>query len=149
VNDVSAPVATNQDQELIELTPLEETVQKITRIKQQNKIRDLDCRVVKKGKKRRLRAGSYIIQHLYFTEGLSRTQIKDLSTEDFNRLPEMVLARRRWKALLLGWIPIFGWVYAYRYLLFKKRMWSLESLHTNDRMFNDDDIYDAFGKAFV
>lgn len=83
----------------------------------------------------------YVVKYLRYRCNLSDYQISNLSSEDLNRIPEMIFADRGERVLLLGWIPIFGWVFAGKYLLFKSRVKYLRSL--NETIFDKSNIQKA------
>lgn len=73
----------------------------------------------------------YAIRYLRWHYRLSNPQIINLPPEDYNNLPEIISAEKKLKVMLLGWIPIFGWGYAVKYILFRKRIKFLKSRNEN------------------
>lgn len=100
----------DKDYDLIGNTPIEET---LIRIKQMR----VESMRAENGKIRvkTLLALLYVVKYLRTGLGFSVQQVRALSTEDLNRMPDLIFAERERKVLLLGWIPIFGWIFASQY----------------------------------
>lgn len=130
----------NQENGLIKSTPTEETRIKLIKMRAES-IR------AENGKIRNMTFNSleYVVQYLRCKQGFSIKQVESLSSEDLNRLPEIIIAERAKKVLLLGWIPLFGWIFAGQYLLFKSNIIFLKSL--DDSIFNAEDIPKAIDRA--
>lgn len=122
----------SQDQGLIKSTPTEETIKKIIQMQVAN-IRanndDLTSWMT-------VHTLVYVIKYLRRRYDLSDDQIINLSSEDLNRMPEIIFADRGKWILLLGWVPIFGWIFAGKYLVFKNRVKYLRSL--DETIFDKD-----------
>lgn len=88
----------------------------------------------------------YVVKYLRRRHHLSDDQIKNLSSEDLNRIPEMIFADRGKRVLLLGWTPIFGWVFAGQYLLFKSRVKYLRSL--DETIFDKSNVEQAINWSY-
>ena len=115
---------TTQNNKLIKSTPLEETALKIAKMKAES----LKCSDVSRIRYAMFDALVYVVKYLRHNKDISDKQINNLSSQDLNYVPEMIFAERGQRILLLGWIPIFGWIYAGKYLAFKKRVKFLRSL---------------------
>lgn len=118
---------TSQEEGLIKSTPTEETMKRITKMK------IASVRASNNSKISRMTNDAlvYVVKYLRNNHYLSDDQIKELSSEDLNRIPEMIFAARWIRVLSLGWIPLFGWVFAGKYILFKRRVKLLRSLDKN------------------
>lgn len=114
----------SQENGLIKSTPAEETLKKIAQM------RVVSVRASNNSKisNMTLDALVYVVKYLRHRHHLSDNQIESLSSEDLNRIPEIIFADRDKRVLLLGWIPLFGWIFAGRYLLFKSKVKYLRSL---------------------
>lgn len=118
----------SQENGLIIPTPVEETLKKLAQMKVAS-IRD-NVRNENQIKIGRITFDAlvYMIKYLKHRHRLSENQIQNLSSEDLNRIPEIIFADQGKKVLLLGWIPLFGWIFASQYLIFKSRVKYLRSL---------------------
>ena len=116
-----------QDNDLVKSNPAEETLIKIAKMRSENVKADNNSRISRMTND----ALVYSVKYLRNRHWLSDEQIQNLSSEDLNRVPEMIFADKGKKVLLLGWIPIFGWVFAGKYFLFKSRVKFLRSLNKN------------------
>lgn len=127
----------SQENGLIKSTPTEETLKKIA------KMRVESVRANNNSGISRMTAHAlvYVVKYLRNKHDLSDDQIKNLSSEDLNRIPGIIIADNGKRALLLGWIPLFGWVFAGKYILFKSRVKFLKSLDEN--MFDKVNIEQA------
>ena len=112
---------------LIKSTPTEETLKRIAKMREANVKASNNSKI--SGMTRD--ALVYVVIYLRNNHYLSDGQIKELSSEDLNRIPELIFANRGIRVLFLGWIPIFGWVFAGKYILFKSRVKFLRSLDEN------------------
>lgn len=132
----------SQENGLIKLTPAEETIKKIAQMKV------VSVRASNNSKISRMSAHAfvYVVQYLRRRHYLSDDQIRNLSSEDLNRIPEMIFADRGKRALLLGWAPLFGWIFAGKYLLFKSRVKYLRQLDEN--MFDAANIEEAIRRSY-
>ncbi len=124
--NVDALELVSQEEGLIKSTPVEETLVRLKGIR-------VESMQAENGKVRirTLDALQYIVQYLRRNLGFSVQQVRDLSSEDLNRLPEIIFAAREKKVLLLGWLPLFGWCFMGSYFLFKSRVKFLRSLDRN------------------
>lgn len=121
---IDTPKLASQKNGLTKATPTEETLKKIDQMMAKsvraNNHTEISwmahCALV------------YVVTYLKHRYNLSNDQIRNLSSEDLNRMPEIIFADQGKWVLLLGWIPIFGWFFAGRYLLFKGRVRYLRSL---------------------
>lgn len=132
----------SQENSLIKSTPAEETIKRISQMRiagvrasNNSKISRMTCHAL-----------VYVVKYLRCRHYLSDDQIKNLSSEDLNRIPEMIFADRGKWALLLGWIPLFGWIFAGKYILFKSRVRFLKSLDEN--IFDKTNIEQAIGWSY-
>src|SRR3989344_1813625 len=116
-----------QDNGLIKSNPAEETLIKIAKMRSENVKASNNSRISRITND----ALVYSVKYLRNRHRLSDEQIQNLSSEDLNRVPEMIFADKSKDVLLLGWIPIFGWVFAGKYFLFKSRVKFLRSLNKN------------------
>ncbi len=112
---------------LIKSTPTEETMKRIA------KMRIASVKASNNSKISRMTRDAlvYVVKYLRNKHYLSDDQIKELSSEDLNRIPELIFVARGIQVLSVGWIPIFGWVFAGKYILFKSRVKFLRSLDEN------------------
>lgn len=132
----------SQEDGLIKSTPAEKTIKKIAQMRTAN-IRVRNNRNVNRMTDVAL---EYVVEYLRCRHYLSKEQIQNLSSEDLNRVLEMIFADKGRKVLLLGWIPIFGWVFAVKYILFKSRVKFLRSLDKN--LFNTADTGRVISNAY-
>ena len=116
-----------QEKGLIKSTPTEETMQKIKKMRIENVKAGNNSKISRMSKN----ALVYVVKYLRTNHYLSDSQIKELSSEDLNRIPEIIFSERKIWILSFGWIPIFGWIYAYEYISFKSRIKFLRSLDKN------------------
>ncbi len=132
----------SQGDNLIRSTSAEETLKKIAKMKSEN---------IKASNNNRISRMTndvlvYIVKYLRNRHGLSDEQIQNLSSEDLNRVPEMIFADEGRKILLFGWITIFGGIFAGGYLLFKSRVKFLRSLDKN--LFDKANTWKAIGDSY-
>ena len=66
----------------------------------------------------------------------------NLNAEDLNHMPEIIFTEEKKSVRLYGWIPVFGWIYAYKHWLFKKRIGFLKSF-MGEQMFSVSDLEEA------
>lgn len=118
---------TSQSNGLIKSNPAEETLIKIAKMRSENVKASNNSKISRMTNN----ALVYSVKYLRNRHWLSDEQIQNLSSEDLNRVPEMIFADKGRKVLLLEWIPIFGWVFAGKYILFKSRVRFLRSLDEN------------------
>lgn len=136
----------SQENSLIKSTPAEETLIKIAKMRSENvkasndSINNRTISIIM----------DYVLiysaRYLKNRHHLSCQQITNLGSEDMNRVPEMIFADKGRKVLLLGWIPIFGWIFAGKYILFKSRVRFLRSLNKN--FFDKADMERAISNSF-
>ncbi|MEK7151711.1 MAG: hypothetical protein AAB784_03305 [Patescibacteria group bacterium] len=131
-----------QEDGLIKSTPTEETLKKIAKMRVESVKASNNSRIS------RMTASAlvYIVKYLRNKHYLSDDQIKNLSSEDLNRMPGIIIADRWKRTLLLGWIPLFGWVFAGKYFLFKSRVKFLKSLDEN--AFDKANIEQAIRRSY-
>lgn len=127
----------SQENGLIKSTPAEETLIRLAKMR-------AESMKAENGKIRIIAVSSlrYIVQYFRRKQGFSIKQVENLSSEDLNRLPDIILRERAKKILLLGWIPIFGWYFAGEYFLFNNRIKFLRLLG-NEEVFDAKDIPSA------
>ncbi|MBI4160638.1 MAG: hypothetical protein HY506_01910 [Candidatus Yanofskybacteria bacterium] len=116
-----------QEDGLVKSTPTEETMKRIAKMR----IASVKARNNSKISRMTRDALVYVVKWLRNNHDLSDDQIEKLSSEDLNRMPELIFAARGIQALSIGWIPLFGWVFAGKYILFKSRVKFLRSLDEN------------------
>ncbi len=126
----------DQEKGLIKPTPMEETLKKIAGMRVENITTNNNSLINRSA----INALLYVIRYLKKKHYLSDEQILGLTREDLNRIPEIIFAERGKRVLLLGWIPLFGWIYAVNYILFKNRIKFLRSLGENMNIFAGVDI---------
>jgi hypothetical protein len=124
---VDALELVSQEEGLIKSTPTEETMKRIT------KMRVASVKASNNSKISRMTRDAlvYTVKYLRNRHYLSDDQIKELSSEDLNRIPGLIFADRGTRVLSFGWIPLFGWIFAGKYILFKSRVKFLRSLDEN------------------
>lgn len=132
----------SQENGLVKPTPAEETIKKIAQMRVAN------IRAKNNSKLSQMSANAliYIVKYLRRRQYLSDDQIKNLGSEDLNRIPEMIFADRGNRVLLLGWVPIFGWIFMGQYLLFKSRVSYLRSL--DETIFNKANVEYAINCSY-
>lgn len=128
----------SQDNGLIKSTPAEETLVKIVKMRAENVKANTNSRMCSRMGRMSNGVLVYCVKYLKNRHWLSNEQIYSLSSEDLNRIPEIIFAERGRKVLLWGWVPIFGWVFAGKYISFKNRVRFLRSFDKN--IFDKGDI---------
>lgn len=140
--NIDTPELMSQENGLIKPTPAEETIKKITQMRVAS-VRANNNSMISWITSEAL---VYVVKYLRHRHQLSDDQIENLSSEDLNRIPEMIFADRGKRALLLGWIPFFGWTFAGQYLLFKSRVKYLRSL--DETIFDKSNIKQAINSSY-
>lgn len=132
MNDVKTARLTGPNSGLIKpATPAEKAREKIHMLREKNYNAERTERIRRRVSKDKQKTIKYVVGYLIWHYSLSIAQIRNLGEEDFNNLPEVILAEKKAKVILLGWFPLFGWIYAIKYIWFKRRIKFLKSCNEN------------------